>query len=413
MTDRKIEHLFTYDINLLSTKLDSQGVAYDPSPVVKSVHTYGKNVWVLTAACFHKFQWIGDLSGHDFDMLNYDELRYHELQYKLVYQGSVRIPNGTGWVDRGFTNTWVTNSYYNWTVMTRINNNTGVTGTVNAPTTMISNLTIADGKLWCVGSPPTDQGRTSSDLNRLYIYTGSSNTWASVEIPVKKQVTKCQVMNGNDGYVYVTNFNNFSVSRFNASTGAFDQTFRTNGYPMTLCTSPDRGVFSGSYAGMLTKINGLTGEVFNAHSTIDPAIQLVAQGEEYVWFLKIGNEGKLPEGDGNDDNNDGKVRICRLKRADNEVLILKDDVDFPEGVTVGTPLSIDVSKPFKYKQFNGTDWYEVNAIPHLFFVDDANKLFMLKLDKFIMVEHQLKIESYSMISTGPNDYMGEIAQGDS
>ena len=413
MTDRKIEYLFKHDLNWIKTLLDGNGQAYDANLQVKSVHTYGKNVWVLTNACLHKFQWIGDLSGHDFDMLNYDELRYHEIQYKLVYMASLKIPNGTGWLERGYTSTWITNGYFNWSILTRVNNNTGVTATVNAPAAMISNITIAEGKIWCVGASPTDQGRTSSDYNKLWIYSGSSNTWASVDIPVKKQATKCQVMNGYDGYVYVTNFNNFSVTRFNAITGAFDQTFRTNGYPMTLCPVPDRGVMSGSYAGMLTKINGLTGEVFNAHSTIDPAIQLVAQGEDYVWFLKLGNEGKLPEGDEDPDNNDGKVRICRLKRVDNEVLIFKDDVDFPEGVTVGTPLSIDVSKPFKYKKFNGTTWDEVNVIPHLFFVDDANMLFMLKLDKFIMVEHSLKIESYSMISTGPNDYMGEIAQGDS
>src|SRR5258708_31864471 len=80
----------------------------------------------------------------------------------------------------------------------------------------------------------------------------------SAVIPVGKRPQRA-VMTPNGAEVYVTNFNDNTVSVINTSTNAVSFTLSVGGSPLSLAVSPDGSkVFVGDNAGAVSIINTLT-----------------------------------------------------------------------------------------------------------------------------------------------------------
>lgn len=113
-----------------------------------------------------------------------------------------------------------------------------------------SNLCAAGAKLWFVGSSFGD-----SEQQKLYCYDPLTSTKTTTNIPVRPSRTRTWICDGQNGSVYITNYNNVSVTRFNTSDGSFGATIRVNGLPTRVFSGPDRRIWVNSYAGMLSLVD--------------------------------------------------------------------------------------------------------------------------------------------------------------
>jgi hypothetical protein len=158
---------------------------------------------------------------------------------------------------------------------------------------------------------------------------------------------------------------------------------------------------------MLTRINGLTDEVFNAYSTVATATSLSAVDDNSVWYTC------LKEGQYVDSNIVGKVN-----RSDNSLLFTgktKDDTgeNYQDWNIESDAISdkeftkVLITTPFSYQQFDGTSWNTVDVKSYLVILG-ASKIMAVRLDKYLMRENYIQLSGQAMISTGSEDYMGEV-----
>ena len=424
----------------------------------------GRFLWITTGGSVEVYELTGEYSNHEPAWESLDDLHGGWGEKKLIY--SINVPDGAYWIAKSFTSIWIANKAYKFDKITRIDFNLKtVVEVFDCPEPMSSNLTFENGRLWMVNCAKEDEN--PNDRQKVYIVGNlpPRRVWASIEIPTKKQLAKPKLCSGNNGYVYVTNFNNVSIAKFNAQTFTFDKFIRTNAFPQQIASSPNRDIFVASYGGMLTRVDGLTDEVFNAYSTVATATSLAPMATDYVWFTSVksthaGEEMKF---------DDGTV-IGRVNRTDNSVRFSgkskkkidgvppyngdKDsvkDVDYvsesnDSGKTVGntsadapnsapTPgdpikssITYEVKKhdwnigtddinfsnclvtlPFQYKKFNGTDWDTIDVKPFLVMIG-SSQVKIVKLYREFYKEDKLEIYGQGMISTGSEDYLGEIAE---
>lgn len=114
---------------------------------------------------------------------------------------------------------------------------------------MLSNLESANTKLWFAGQCFSDNA-----AQKLYSYDVLTGARTTTDIPVRPQLQRIWIANGYNGSVYITNYNNVSVTRF-SDTGVFGATIRMNAFPSYIWGGPDRRIWASSYGGMLTLID--------------------------------------------------------------------------------------------------------------------------------------------------------------
>lgn len=152
---------------------------------------------------------------------------------------------------------------------------------------MLSNLEAANGKLWMVGRAwGEDQQRQVYSLDPITGATTSTNTNA------RPGYSRSMVANGLNGYVYVTNYNDWGVCKFNADDGSFVANIRVNGYPQGIWVGPDRKIWVTSFAGMLSLIDWDDDQVHNDYSSESIAAQAQTDPTNggYVWFVNSSNK---------------------------------------------------------------------------------------------------------------------------
>lgn len=147
------------------------------------------------------------------------------------------------------------------------------TRVIGVQETMNSNLCSADAKLWFVGSSFGDNAP-----QKLYGLNPLTNVKTTTVIPVRPSLARSWLCHGNNGSVYMTNYNNVSVTRFNTVDATFGATIRLNAFPSRIFSGPDRRIWVSSYAGMLSLVDwdddgvhndwGLESEVLSA--AVDP-----------------------------------------------------------------------------------------------------------------------------------------------
>lgn len=148
---------------------------------------------------------------------------------------------------------------------------------------MNSNLCAAGGKLWFVGASWGDDAQ-----QRLYSYDPITNTKTTTNIPVRPSRTRTWIADGYNGYVYITNHNNVSVSKFNVETGAFVKIIRTNALPKRIFSGPDRRIWVSSFAGMLTLVDWDDDGVHNNWGTESEVLGFAIDPTDAskAWFVR-------------------------------------------------------------------------------------------------------------------------------
>lgn len=160
---------------------------------------------------------------------------------------------------------------------------TPMTGSGAYPT-MTSNMIAADGKLWTVTT------MTSPDLPQtLQSYNLSTGVTVQTTIPVRPGTARSWIADGYNSHVYVTNYNNLSVTRFTYS-NVLGAVIRVNSSPSRIFSFPDKKIYVSSYAGMLSLIDWDDDGVHNDWGTESTCLALYQDPTDSskVWFLNDG-----------------------------------------------------------------------------------------------------------------------------
>lgn len=434
----------------------------------------GRFLWVSTTSnTINVYELAGESSNFEPAWDALDNL--HGGWGEKALKWTIDVPEGCYWLTRSYASVYATNKASNFTKVSRIPIETRTVAElietplvtidgdeVNQP--MNSNILYENNRLWMVSTAKKDE--LPNDRQKVYTWGGpvGRRNWATVEIPTKKQLVRAMMCAGHNGYVYITNFNNVSVAKFNAQTYAFDKFIRVNAFPQQIWASSNRDIFVASYGGMLSRIDPTTDEVFNVHSTIATATSLAPMSSDYVWFTSMksihpGEEIKFDDSTviGRVNRNDNSVRFSgkSKKKIDSVPPFTGDkdafkDVDYvsessysgksvgktssdnpnaaPEaGDKIQSSITYEVKKhdwnietadinfircyvttPFQYQKFNGTAWETVDVKPYLVMIG-TGLVKIVRLYREFCKEDKLEIYGQAMISTGSEDYIGDIA----
>lgn len=151
---------------------------------------------------------------------------------------------------------------------------------------MLSNLEVADNKLWMVG-----QSWGEDKQRQVYNFNPITGNLFSVDSQARPGFSRSFIANGMNGYVYVANYNDWGVCKFDASTSAFVKNIRVNGYPCGIWAGSDRRIWVTSYAGMLSLLDYDDDQVHNDYSTesIASAVQVDPTDGTSIWFINATN----------------------------------------------------------------------------------------------------------------------------
>lgn len=404
------------------------------------------------------FQFVFYNGKNEFQYGDYDELHPDAKQEKVKEIQAIDVPDGAHWIARDHAYAYVANKRLEFDKITKIDLTTReIVEVIDIPVgkKMYSNMVFSCGKLFMVEKAKTDQ--LGLDRQYLYFYDTISKTWNAESIPGRKQLAIAELCAGNDGFVYVANFNGVSITKFNAQTGAFVSTIRTNAFPQAITASFNHEVFVSSFGGMVTRVETPTNTVHNEYSSLGVAKSIACAGDSHIWFSAAkpldkkmtpeeknddlsstgssAKNGSVPLSEDSSGNNDGwpvgtvnpkdEFYIGRLNRSDNEVVFTgeshkkvaynrwfddKDDWNiqpFGENDALAT---VFTTQPYSFKQFNGTSWYTINVEQHLVIIT-TTKVHIIKLDNELARRGKLEFTGQSMISTGSEDYMGDVGGG--
>ena len=433
----------------------------------------GRFLWVSTTNNQIKvYELSGEASNFEPAWETLDELNGGWGSKTLRW--TIDVPEGCYWLAKSTGSVYATNKASNFTKISRIGLESrtvdelietplvhidGIDGLVNQP--MNSNIVYENNRVWMVSTAKKDE--LPNDRQKVYTLGGpiGRRNWSTVEIPTKKQFVRAMLCSGYNGSVYITNFNNVSVSKFNAQTFTFDKFIRVNAFPQQIWASSNRDIFVASYGGMLSRIDPFTDEVFNAHSTIATATSLAPMPDDYVWFTSMksvhpGEEMKFNDATviGRVNRNDNSVRFSGKSKKkidqipsppDKEASYIAESTDTGSSVgntnasapnespdpTKNTPITTSINYeikghdwnidtadigfsrclvtiPFQYKKFNGTTWETIDVKPYLIMIGSSMIKFVRLYREFCKVD-KLEINGQAMISTGSEDYIGDIA----
>ncbi len=247
-----------------------------------------------------------------------------------------------------------------------------------------SNLCAAGGYLWMANTFYDD-----GTLQKLYRY--DLTTFTALSIPVRPQSARMFIVDGHNGHVYFTNFNNVSISKV-----SYDNTFvsaiRTNALPTQMWSDQNRRIWVNSYAGMLTLVDYDDDGVHNDWSTDDAAQALAFDPSDStkLWWC---DGAKLVKHD--------LTTKTQLETSHNPDET--DDWFFDGSFPAGNVVSM-ISVP---SQVIGYDGGEKTMAPYLILGFD-NHLACIRLDTYLMYRKSYaELNGQGAVVAGSVAYFGE------
>lgn len=148
---------------------------------------------------------------------------------------------------------------------------------------MNSNLLAAAGKLWMVGTFFSD-----AQPQKMYIYDLATDVKTGNDILVRPQLARSWLAPGYNGAIYITDYNNVSVTKYDVDDASYMTQIRMNALPSSIWTTPERRIFVSSYAGMLTLIDWDDDQMHNDFGSQDTIMSLVGDPTDgaYAWFVR-------------------------------------------------------------------------------------------------------------------------------
>ena len=254
------------------------------------------------------------------------------------------------------------------------------------PTVANRNLHFQDGKIWCVNTLFTD-----TTAQRLISKSLSTGTETSTTINVRPSSVRTWIANGYNGFVYITNHNGVSISKYVEGTGAFSARIRTSAWPHHIFTNSDKRILVASGESLLSGIDwdddGVHHDNNTEHTVLDLAFDPVDAGK--VWVAK----------------QTGTNKLARFTLSSGDVLEVgeeaKDWVINGSGITAPTGIVSVPSQSF-VPAAGGTR----NTRPYLF-VLSASSVYLITIDAALIRPYYCELNGQGAVVGGALNYFGE------
>lgn len=295
-----------------------------------------------------------------------------------------------------------------------------ITAHTTAPES-VNSLAVANGKLWMTSVMPED----ASDQQRLHSYAVATDAWAVTVIPGRKQIdVPRDMVDGLDGYLYVTAANDHAIHKFNASNGNFVSTHRINRAPYALAVTQDKKVWIASdkqgkaNAGMLTSFDQSTNTPTNK-SAVGGSIKMMTIDERTnkAWFFgEACSLGRLDltTGDFRFRPTPGNTAVTDAwyPPSSGFTITLNDwELDCgPMGVgTDPGPIKGGLVTPqINYQRWNGSALEDVTVLPYVMFASQKSgvvSVFAARASAMVRV-NKIDVLGTAMVATGAQNYYG-------
>jgi hypothetical protein len=277
-------------------------------------------------------------------------------------------------------------------------NATGGTWVTTKPTddatnNLTSNMVVAHGKVWGV-----TKMNLSSQPQKVISYDYKTNTKTSFDLPVRPSSARSWVAPGYNGFVYIANYNNFSVTKVDAETGAPVSVIRLNSSPTRIFTDANRRIWVSSYGGMLSLIDYDDDQVHNDYGTENGLLYLFADPTDSAKLWWLDSTGKIVRWDMN-----------TKQTLETEAITNDWNLTCKEFTTLQDSGQLFVSPPVTYSKEDGTS---VSVKPYVFartFVSASSvPLIAFKLDDtYLYRDASCEVNGVAAIVDGTQEYFGE------
>lgn len=265
-------------------------------------------------------------------------------------------------------------------------------GKTTVPVTPFPRMCAANGKLWL-----TSQGVDSNDRQTLHIYNIATDTWSTTAIPGKKQLEMRDLVDGLDGKVAVTCFNEHAIRLFNTTTNAFVSAHRVNRHPYRLAVNQNKDLFVMSSDGMVSKLTQPGLVASNVCGTLETVDSMYDDEQGSFWFTGLG------------------TKLLRVNKTTQDAKTVSgpnpgSDINFSNFNHIST-VSEAVSKglvtpSFSYEKWNGTGFDTITVKPYMVFYS-SSYTYAARLTAMCRV-NSVQVLGTAMISIGPQDYYGTV-----
>ena len=250
---------------------------------------------------------------------------------------------------------------------------------------MNSNLCSCDSKLWFTGSTFSDDA-----AQRLYGYDPLTDVKTTTDIPVRPTRTRTWLAAGNNGSVYLSNYNNMSISRFTTSTAAFGATIRINAFPTRIFGGPDRRIWVSSYAGMMSLVDwdddGVHNNWGSEFAVLSAAVDPTDAAK--LWFVRV----------------DGTLVRLDLNTLQQFETGGANDWNMTHTKITGSPDAMMFTPSQVFTDAEGVDH---DLEPYLFLIDDG-RLLAFRMDKYLYRDVYAELHGQAAVVAGSLEYFGEV-----
>lgn len=265
----------------------------------------------------------------------------------------------------------------------------GETSSITAPVPMNSNMEYSLNKLW-FASYEIDNWQ-----NVVYYYNLTTSNWTPVTMPVRHQCESLYVQSDFDNRILFTNFNNLSVSRFNAINGAYISTIRieetgagANREPYFIFTAQNKISYIVSLNDVISTLDATTGTVLHKHAGQGTVASMSEDSGAGTHFWHTASN-----------------KVYRTKLSDNDVIRDGSTADY-EIATDNFP-STGFTKVLVPREYTYSAPGGYVTTDEIIFVLTNSHLIGFKPDEFLRRRtNEISINSRSMISKGPYKFTG-------
>lgn len=340
------------------------------------------HIWITSGTLVSIYNIVGDQDGYvDLERTEWTDLTKPQFR-GLVLVKQYTIPWNSSVICDAYDKVWIINSTYTHMVYITKDFIDHTLTIVTLPATMWSDVIYAYGKLWMVEVQvvPANQ--------HLHSYDGT--TWTNTEIPFRCQQAKTKIVDGKNGFIYLTRFNNVGLAKFANQDSSFVSFVQVNAEPTSLVVT-DEGIMVGSYAGMISKIDPTNDAVTHMYSSMEVANNFVDTGDGYIWASY-------------------STKFLSILKSDLSVIQIQgEDADWTYETSDFTG-SIDfkqilIMPSFNFTWWNGSAMQTGTAEQRLIFVSSSN-IYVFRNSEAFCRKVFGDVESRGYITSG-DDYAGD------
>jgi hypothetical protein len=288
-------------------------------------------------------------------------------------------------------------------------------------TKMNSNIVFAEDKLFMVENYEESIGANQ----KVWVFDIKQKKFSTIQLTVKPQKTKAYLAECSTGFVYISNYNNLSLTKIDANALTITNVIRGNAFPGVLIGTPEKKIATASFGGLLSFLDST--DTFTHSLNTEKEVQAIAyQDVNTYWALDV--TGRLIRatsdnaliGNAADWTGDYVIVTSAPKNTMDDDLgeyqggVIDNSGNFLNDYSIPeTYHDFTIAPEFKYQRWDGTSLVDMDLKPRVIVIAD-NTLFVINTDeiKFCYPTPEVKrssitISGKAMVSFGPSNYLGE------